>query len=386
MRKYEQTHPWLRFQLDLRSLDYSLWIALGEAQSKCEHISGVPLRPRIARELHQLFLAKGVLATTAIEGNTLTEEEVRLHLDGKLNLPPSKEYLSREIDNIVEGCGRITDHIIMQDKSQISVEDICSFNALVLSGLPRNEDIAPGEIRSFSVGVGGYRAAPPEDCEFLLERFCEWLNDWDIPKENRIVFSLLKAIAAHVFFVWIHPFGDGNGRTARLIEFQILLAAGIPTPAAHLLSNFYNQTRSEYYRQLDRTTKTNGDISAFLSYAIRGYVDELRSQIGVIRDQQWDVAWRNYVHEMFKDRNTQTDVRRRHLVLDLSNRPEPTRISKLPEISTRLAAAYAGKTRKTLSRDVNQLEAMGLLEKSSRGVRAKREIILSFLPARKFSD
>jgi Fic family protein len=386
MRQYEQTHPWLRFQLDLRSLDYSLWIALGEAQSKCEHISGVPLRPRIARELHQLFLAKGVLATTAIEGNTLTEEEVRLHLDGKLNLPPSKEYLSREIDNIVEGCGRIADHIIMQDKSQMSVEGICSFNALVLSGLPRNEDMAPGEIRSFSVGVGGYRAAPPEDCEFLLERFCEWLNDWDIPKENRIVFSLLKAIAAHVFFVWIHPFGDGNGRTARLIEFQILLAAGIPTPAAHLLSNFYNQTRSEYYRQLDRTTKTNGDISAFLSYAIRGYVDELRSQIGVIRDQQWDVGWRNYVHEMFKDRNTQTDVRRRHLVLDLSNRPEPTRISKLPEISTRLAAAYAGKTQKTLSRDVNQLEAMGLLEKSSRGVRAKREIILSFLPARKFSD
>lgn len=49
---------------------------LGEAASKCEHIAGVPLRPSVAQELHRLYLAKGALATTAIEGNTLTENEV----------------------------------------------------------------------------------------------------------------------------------------------------------------------------------------------------------------------------------------------------------------------------------------------------------------------
>jgi hypothetical protein len=80
---------------------------LGEARSKCEHIANVPLRPATAEQLHLLYLAKGALATTAIEGNTLSEDEVVRHLQGKLQLPPSKEYLAKEIDNIVAACNRI---------------------------------------------------------------------------------------------------------------------------------------------------------------------------------------------------------------------------------------------------------------------------------------
>src|SRR4029077_4132009 len=68
MRKYEGTHPWIKFQVDLNHAPVSLWLNLGEAQSKCEHISNEPLRPSLAKELHQLYVAKGVLATTAIEG------------------------------------------------------------------------------------------------------------------------------------------------------------------------------------------------------------------------------------------------------------------------------------------------------------------------------
>ena len=118
----------------------------------------------------------------------------------------------------------------------------------------------------------------------------------------------VKAIIAHIYFVWIHPFGDGNGRTARLIEFQILLEAGIPTSAAHLLSNFYNQTRTEYYRQLDKTSKTKGDISDFIRYAIKGYVDELRDQLNIIRMQQWDIVWRNYVHDSLIETTISRDI------------------------------------------------------------------------------
>jgi hypothetical protein len=72
------------------------------------------------------------------------------------------------------------------------------------------------------------------------------------------VYAILKAMVAHLYLAWTHPFGDGNGRTARLIEFHILLSAGVPSPAAHLFSNHYNQTRAEYYRQLDRASKSGG--------------------------------------------------------------------------------------------------------------------------------
>ena len=68
MRTYERTHPWLSFELDLRRFTPEVWLLLGEARSKCEHLAGVPLRPDTARRLHLMYLAKGVLATTAIEG------------------------------------------------------------------------------------------------------------------------------------------------------------------------------------------------------------------------------------------------------------------------------------------------------------------------------
>ena len=93
-RTFERTHPWIDFSLDLRSAPYQLWMLLGEAQSKIEHTGSVPLRPDTAQELHRLYLAKGVLATTAIEGNTLTESQVIELLEGKLTLPPSRQKTS----------------------------------------------------------------------------------------------------------------------------------------------------------------------------------------------------------------------------------------------------------------------------------------------------
>jgi hypothetical protein len=53
MRTFERTHPWISFRIDLRKAAPSLWLLLGEAASKCEHIAGVPLRPSVAQSLHQ---------------------------------------------------------------------------------------------------------------------------------------------------------------------------------------------------------------------------------------------------------------------------------------------------------------------------------------------
>ena len=77
MSVYEKTHPWLTFELNLKSASFVLWLLAGEAVSKCEHLAGVALSPTAASELMQVYLAKGALATTAIEGNTLTEAEAR---------------------------------------------------------------------------------------------------------------------------------------------------------------------------------------------------------------------------------------------------------------------------------------------------------------------
>lgn len=384
MRTYEKTHPWLDFTLNVRELDYTTWMFLGEAVSKTEHIAGVPLEPESAKTLHAMYLAKGVLATTAIEGNTLTEEEVRKHLEGRLQLPPSRQYLTREIDNIVAACNDIGNEVIRGDSGPITVDEILGYNRLVMRDLPLQEDVFPGEFRSHSVMVGRYRGAPAEDCEFLLGQFCDWLNGLALPVGLEQPYSVLAAIAAHLYFVWIHPFGDGNGRTARLIEFRFLLQAGFPTPAAHLLSNFYNLTRTEYYRQLDRASSSGGKMDGFVAYAIRGLVDQLKEQLEVIRGMQWETTWRNYVYERF-GKGSATHLRRRRLVLELSKVSDDhgwVNRTGIPDISVALAREYSNKTTKTLSRDINAVAQMGLVDCTGRKVRAKKEMILAFLPRR----
>src|ERR1035438_4373011 len=292
MRTFERTHPWISFRIDLRKARPQLWMLLGEAASKCEHIAGVPLRPSVAQGLRRLYLAKGALATTAIEGNTLTEQEVLQHLEGKLKLPRSKEYLGQEIDNIVGACNRIGERLA-PGGTGLTPELLCEFNRWVLENLPPEGKEVPGELRDYSVLVGNvYRGAPAQDCRHLLERYCEWLSseDFKAPPGMERAYAIIKAIVAHLYFAWIHPFGNGNGRTARLVELQILLAAGVPSPAAHLLSNHYNHTRAEYYRQLDTASKSGGEIIPFIQYAAEGLVDGLREQLQVICEQQWDVA------------------------------------------------------------------------------------------------
>ena len=385
MRTYEETHPWIRFQLDLRQFDYQLWLMLGEAESKCQHISGVPLLPGVAEALHQVYLAKGALATTAIEGNTLSEEQVQQRLKGQLHLPPSKEYLGQEIDNIVQAANRIADDIFQGRTTDLSLETFVADNRQVLKGLVVREGVEPGVIRTYSVGVGAYRGAPAEDCAYLLERLAGWLNQGFAPPGSHypIAFGLVKAILALRNLAWIHPFGDGNGRLARLVEFRILLAAGVPSAAAHLLSNHYNQTRSEYYRQLERASLSGGDLIPFVRYAVQGFIDGLHEQLQLIRGQQLHVHWVNFVHEQFRGRESATDTRRRHLLLDLTAANGPTPTANVRHISPRMAEAYAGKTEKTIQRDLNELERMDLIERLPGGVQVRQERLLAFLPRRR---
>lgn len=80
-----------------------------------------------------------------------------------------------------------------------------------------------------------------------MGKLCEWLNSdyFNIYPDTPMANSIIKAIMAHLYIAWIHPFGDGNGRLARILEFIILLDSSVPTPAAQLLSNHYNATKEE---------------------------------------------------------------------------------------------------------------------------------------------
>jgi Fic family protein len=337
--------------------------------------------------MEQVYLAKGARATTAIEGNSLSEEQAVAAVEGNLRLPESQKYLQQELENIINAIWVVEAEIMSGSTFDITSERLQDLNGRVLDGLEVEDHVTPGKFRTKGVAVGGvYRGAPARDCEYLVEALCAWLNgvdfraDGDQPDPAQVfMLALLKAVVAHVYIAWIHPFGDGNGRTARLIEFGILTAAGVPSVAAHLLSNHYNATRSRYYRELEYASKSGGDLTRFLDYAIEGFVGELQQQLEDVHGWIVEAAWTNHVHSIYSEAHTITARRQRDLVLALPAEAFVPR-NKLSSLTPGLAEAYAGKQIKTVSRDVNALAKLGLIERRAKAVRAKREIMLSLLP------
>ena len=360
-RGYGHSHPWISFTVDLRPAAVRVWSLLGQAVAGCRQIAEAALPPLDAAEMYRLYLSRGARASTAIEGNTLSEAQVRARLDGQLELPLSQEYLGREVDNILDACECIWQEIRGGQVPQLSPDLLADFNRRVLAGLEEHldEGVVAGEIPRHRVAVAGYQGAPRGDCAYLLTRMCTWLEQGPAAtafahaSDNRIAGGLFAGDPGASLSPWIHPFGDGNGRTARLLEFMLLARSGVAAPTAHLLSNHYNQTRTEYYRQLDRSSRANagrGDPLEFLCYALQGFVDGVREQCAYIGRIQLAIAWEHLVYETFHaEPPTAANARRRMLVLALGAAEHPVPKSEIPELTPPLARAYATKTAKTLT-------------------------------------
>jgi Fic family protein len=388
-RDYESTHSYINFRLQLDKPNVALWLLLGEAKSKSAHISRTLLHPHRSHELMQVFLTKGVLATTAIEGNTLSEDQVREVIENRAELPPSKQYLAQEVRNVIGAYNEVVEAVMDDPKAKLTPEHFKRWNALILRGLDVEDGVEPGVFRHKGVVVGNYRAPSSVDVEFLMQRLCDWLNgdDFKAPEgrpEMRAPLTIVKAIVAHLYLVWIHPFGDGNGRTARLLELQVLLSAGFPTPATQLLSNHYNQTRSEYYRQLNAASRS-GDPIPFVTYALRGFVDGLAEQLDLVFAWQREDRWEQYVYQQFGELGTEADRRRLRLVLEVSRTTRETGVpvarADMRWLTPKLAKAYNNKTDKTLTRDLNEIRKLELLIRERRGYRPNESVLLGLLPA-----
>jgi Fic family protein len=200
---------------------------------------------------------------------------------------------------------------------------------------------------------------------------------------ERLVSAFHAATLAHLYIAWIHPFGDGNGRTARLVESAILANSGmVPSISVSLLSNHYNATRTEYYRKISASSQTESGVTDFQSYAARGLADQVAEQAGVVHAQNRMLAWRSYVHDVFAEQ-TQGEAthRRQALVLAL---PEgvPTPRSAIATLTSELAVAYANRSPKTISHDLNRLKELELIHGTTRaGFCPAISLMDGFIPA-----
>jgi Fic family protein len=389
-RKYETTHPWITFEFTGGKFDV-LSVRLGEAYSKCRHLAGTPLQPRLAAELAQLYLVKGAQATTAIEGNTLTESEVAEILEERKSLPPSQNYLQKEVENVAGVLRQIDIEAQQSNGWRVTPEWLKAQNKAILDGIADEDHVVPGEYTEKQLVVGSvYRSAPPEDVPYLVDQLCNWLNtmlahvfDDTLDQDKRFFQAFYAAVLGHLYIAWIHPFGNGNGRTARALECAILAHSHlVPWVSSSLLSDHYNRTRNRYYAMLDAASR-QGDVVGLIEYAALGFVDQLREQIDKVQRQQRRVAWVNFVYQMFQSETQgETSKRRRTLLLSLPE-GEPTSRSGLRRLTPELAEMYAKVGDRALSHDTGKLTTLGLLRGDAKtGFSPAIDLMDAFIPGK----
>jgi len=329
-------------------------------------------------------LARGAQATTAIEGNTLTEAEIEAIQAGG-NLPASKEYLEKEVKNILDAFNSILNELILDKREElISPDTIRRFHRMVGEGLGEAFAAEPGSFRRNNVVVGNYRPPSFEEVPSLVDSLCAWLDkEFHFRAKQSFDEAMIEAIVAHIYIEWIHPFSDGNGRTGRLLEFYILMRAGVPNIASHLLSNFYNKTREEYYRRIEEATVKN-ELSAFIAYAALGLRDGLKEIFERMQAGLFRITWENYIYDSVgslreKGKNDMTIRRLRILALAMPI-DKAVSATEVASLSAKVAKEYATKSRPTIARDLAALLELKLIVKSDASYRANIDLLRSFAP------
>ena len=308
-------------------------------------------------------LIQDVIKTSEIEGEVLNPDLVRSSIAIRLGLENlGLEHSNRNVDGIVE---MMLDATQNSNKS-LSNERLFGWHGALFptgrSGLYKIEvaQWRTGDVQVVSGGMGRenihFEAPKPNRLEIEMQNFINWFN-----QENSLD-SILKAAVAHLWFITIHPFDDGNGRIARAItDMQLSKSDGV-NQRFYSMSSQINAEKKSYYSILERTQKGDLDITNWLKW----FLDCLKEAI-VASNTIIDKVVRK--HQFFVNNATKATNERQRLIL-----------TKLLDgfegnLTSSKYAKIAKTSPDTALRDINDLVEKGILLKADSGGRSTNYLL-----------
>lgn len=215
----------------------------------------VPWMPALQKETR----TRNSHASTAIEGNPLTLEQVRALEEGR-ELSAVEARPKREVLNYFAGLRYVEKQA---NKKTIRHEDIFDLHRL-LAGQVMDQGEA-GRYRTIQVRVGRHFPPAAADVSGLMFELLEWWN-----KKASALSPVLSSSILHYQFEWIHPFADGNGRTGRALALWELYRRGFDSHHIFSVDEYYWEDRPAYYRALDAVRGAGEDLTGWLEYCAEG--------------------------------------------------------------------------------------------------------------------
>ncbi len=202
---------------------------------------------------------RNVHASTAIEGNPLTLEEVRALEEGR-PIPYSDARARREVLNYFAGLRYIEKHA---HKASIGHDDIFDLHRILAGNVMEQGEA--GSYRVIGVRVGAYLPPHPDDVAGLMFELLEW---WS--QRAGELSPVISSAILHYRFEAIHPFADGNGRTGRALALWELYRRGFDTHHIFSVDEYFWEDRPAYYAALDAVRREGDDLTGWLEYSALG--------------------------------------------------------------------------------------------------------------------
>ncbi|MFA5496787.1 MAG: Fic family protein [Bacteroidales bacterium] len=306
-------------------------------------------------------LTLDVLKSSEIEGEYLNREEVRSSIARRLGMEIAASINSdRHVDGVVE---------MMLDATQncfnpLTTQRLFDWHAALFptgrSGMYkitvadwRKDTTGPMQVVSGAMGKEKVHFQAPDSLfvEKEMSLFLQWFNN------SSNVDLVIKAAVAHLWFVTIHPFEDGNGRIARALTDMLLAQSDKTNQRFYSMSAQIQVERKEYYEILEKTQKGNLDITAWISWFLLCLINALKATDQVLENVLLKAA--------FWSKHTETSIneRQRKLLNKLLN-------GFVGKLTSSKWAKIAKCSKDTAIRDINDLIEKDILQKEAAGGRS----------------
>ncbi len=355
-----QSSDWPNWHYDLAALAKPLAEVCRAQGMLLGRLSDVGMNLREQASL--LVLTEDVLKTSEIEGEHFDASTVRSSIARRLGVDiGALAPTDRHVEGVVEMVLDATTH----SADALTLERLFGWHAALFpTGFSGMSRIQIGEFRADEDGpmqvVSGpigrqkvhYEAPPAEGLQQEVAHFLDWLNSGDLEDH-----AILKAGIAHLWFVTLHPFDDGNGRIARAVGDLLLARADGNTQRFYSLSAQIQRERAGYYDILEKTQKGTLDITHWLSWFLETLLQAI-AQAQLTLDAVLVKAnfWQRWSATSFNERQ-----------IKLLNRLQDGFEGKL---TSKKWAAIAKCSTDTALRDITELLNLGVLHKSESGGRS----------------
>ena len=302
-------------------------------------------------------LTSDIVYSSEIEGISLNVDEVRSSIARELGIENVRYTApSHYVDSVVAALLNALDHynrLLTKDK-------LCAWQAAFFpSGFSEGSHIEIGRYRTneehIVSGMFGrervhYIAPSPDRVEKEMERFIEWFNS-----EENVSFVIRSAVA-HLWFVSIHPFEDGNGRLARILSDMMLARSDKSEYRFYNISSQINRDKKRYYEILEETQRGDGDITKWILWyasTLSKALDEAETIVSTILNKS--IFWQRAASMALSQR--QTDII--NMFLD----------GYEAKITSKTWAALAKCSKDTAIRDIQDLVAKNILAEDIPGAK-----------------